>query len=126
MACSMFEVILTIMTTGRSWKTLLELQDVLPYFKKSEHSSRDAYHRVDGELSVTDLIAPTAISQRFIDAAHWAMTTILISTGCSSQGRTISVYHQDGKRQCCCLPCAHSKASQFDCNNWGVGDSLVV
>lgn len=46
-------------------------QDVLPYFKKSEHSSRGAseYHGVDGELSVTDLIAPAVISQRFIDAA---------------------------------------------------------
>ncbi|GAA6619238.1 GMC family oxidoreductase [Scytonema sp. NUACC26] len=44
-------------------------QDVLPYFKKSEHSSRgaDAYHGVDGELSVTDSIAPTTISQRFVD-----------------------------------------------------------
>ncbi|HEY9604146.1 MAG TPA: GMC family oxidoreductase N-terminal domain-containing protein [Allocoleopsis sp.] len=33
-------------------------QDVLPYFKKSEHSSRGAseFHGVDGELSVTDLI----------------------------------------------------------------------
>ena len=46
-------------------------QDVLPYFKKSEHFSRgaNAYHGVDGELSVTDVIAPTAISQRFVDAA---------------------------------------------------------
>lgn len=45
-------------------------QGVLPYFKKSEHFSRgaDAYHGVDGELSVTDLIAPAAISQRFVDA----------------------------------------------------------
>jgi choline dehydrogenase len=45
-------------------------QDILPYFKKSEHSSRgaDAYHGVDGELSVTDLIAPATISQRFVDA----------------------------------------------------------
>lgn len=46
-------------------------QDILPYFKKSEHSSRGAseFHGVDGELSVTDPIAPAAISQRFIDAA---------------------------------------------------------
>ena len=45
-------------------------QDVLPYFKKSEHQQRgaSAYHGVDGELSVTDLIAPTAISQRFVEA----------------------------------------------------------
>ena len=46
-------------------------QDVLPYFKKSEHQQRgaDTYHGVDGELSVSDVIAPTAISQRFVDAA---------------------------------------------------------
>lgn len=46
-------------------------QDVLPYFKKSEHSSRGAseFHGTEGELSVTDLIAPTAISQQYIDAA---------------------------------------------------------
>ncbi|MGH2414763.1 MAG: GMC family oxidoreductase, partial [Microcystaceae cyanobacterium] len=45
-------------------------QDVLPYFKKSEHQQRGAseFHGVDGELSVTDLIAPTAISQRFVEA----------------------------------------------------------
>lgn len=46
-------------------------QEMLPYFKKSEHQQRgaDAYHGVDGELSVTDLVAPTAISHRFVDAA---------------------------------------------------------
>lgn len=46
-------------------------QDMLPYFKKSEHQQRGAseYHSVDGELSVTDIIAPTAISQGFVDAA---------------------------------------------------------
>lgn len=45
-------------------------QDVLPYFKKSEHSSRGAseFHGVDGELSVTDVMAPAAVSQRFVDA----------------------------------------------------------
>jgi choline dehydrogenase len=45
-------------------------QDVLPYFKKSEHQQRgaDAYHGVDGELSVTDVISPAEVSQRFIDA----------------------------------------------------------
>ncbi len=46
-------------------------QDVLPYFKKSENQQRgaDAYHGVDGELSVTDIISPAPISQRFVDAA---------------------------------------------------------
>ncbi|OWY63984.1 choline dehydrogenase [cyanobacterium TDX16] len=45
-------------------------QDVLPYFKKSENQQRgaDAYHGVDGELSVTDLISPAVVSQRFVDA----------------------------------------------------------
>ena len=45
-------------------------QDVLPYFKKSEHSSRGAseYHGVDGELSVTDVMSPAVVSQRFVDA----------------------------------------------------------
>jgi choline dehydrogenase len=46
-------------------------QDVLPYFKKSEHQQRGVseFHGVDGELSVTDPISPNVISQRFIDAA---------------------------------------------------------
>jgi choline dehydrogenase len=46
-------------------------QDMLPYFKKSENQQRGAseYHGVDGALSVTDIIAPTAISQGFVDAA---------------------------------------------------------
>ena len=46
-------------------------QDILPYFKKSENQQRGAseFHGTDGELSVTDSIAPTTISQRYIDAA---------------------------------------------------------
>ena len=46
-------------------------QDVLPYFKKSENQQRGAseYHGVDGELSVTDVISPAPISQRFVEAA---------------------------------------------------------
>ncbi|MDZ8140744.1 MAG: GMC family oxidoreductase N-terminal domain-containing protein [Nostoc sp. DedQUE04] len=45
--------------------------DVLPYFKKSENQQRgaNAYHGVDGELSVTDIQAPTVASQRFVEAA---------------------------------------------------------
>ncbi|OUL18243.1 choline dehydrogenase [Nostoc sp. RF31YmG] len=44
--------------------------DILPYFKKSEHQQRGAseFHGVDGELSVTDLISPAVVSQRFVDA----------------------------------------------------------
>jgi choline dehydrogenase len=45
-------------------------QDMLPYFKKSEHQQRgaDSCHSIDGELSVTDVIAPAPISYTFIDA----------------------------------------------------------
>ncbi|MBL1176782.1 GMC family oxidoreductase [Pantanalinema sp. GBBB05] len=45
-------------------------QDVLPYFKKSEHQQRgiSEFHGVNGELSVTDILSPAAASQRFIDA----------------------------------------------------------
>jgi choline dehydrogenase len=45
-------------------------QDVLPYFKKSEHQQHGAseYHGVEGELSVTDLISPAVTSQQFIKA----------------------------------------------------------
>lgn len=45
-------------------------QDVLPYFKKSENQQRGAseYHGVDGELSVTDIMSPAVVSQRFVDA----------------------------------------------------------
>lgn len=44
-------------------------QDVLPYFKKSEHQQRGAseFHGANGELSVTDIQSPAAVSQRFID-----------------------------------------------------------
>ncbi|MEH2446318.1 MAG: GMC family oxidoreductase N-terminal domain-containing protein [Nostoc sp.] len=45
-------------------------QEVLPYFKKSEQQQRGAseFHGVDGELSVTDLMSPAVVSQRFVDA----------------------------------------------------------
>ncbi len=46
-------------------------QDVLPYFKKSEHQQHGTseYHGVDGELSVIDIASPAVTSQRFVDAA---------------------------------------------------------
>jgi choline dehydrogenase len=56
------------------WRELGNLgwsyQEVLPYFKKSESQQRGAsqHHGVDGELSVTDIMAPAIVSQRFIDA----------------------------------------------------------
>ncbi len=45
-------------------------QNVLPYFKKSEHQQREAskYHGVGGELSVTDIKPLAAVSQRSVDA----------------------------------------------------------
>jgi choline dehydrogenase len=45
-------------------------QDMLPYFKKSEHQQRGAsdYHGIDGELSVTDIKPSAVVSQCFIDA----------------------------------------------------------
>lgn len=45
-------------------------QNVLPYFKKSEHQQRGAskFHGVGGELSVTDVMNPAVVSQRFVDA----------------------------------------------------------
>ena len=45
-------------------------QEVLPYFKKSEHQQRgaSAYHGVNGELSVTDIKPAAIVSQRFIDS----------------------------------------------------------
>jgi choline dehydrogenase len=46
-------------------------QDVLPYFKKSEHQQRGAsdYHGVNGALSVTDIAAPAVTSRRFVESA---------------------------------------------------------
>ena len=45
-------------------------EDVLPYFKRSEHQQRgaSAFHGIDGELSVTDIKPSAVVSQRFIDA----------------------------------------------------------
>ncbi|MDF5720094.1 MAG: GMC family oxidoreductase N-terminal domain-containing protein [Rhizonema sp. PD37] len=47
-------------------------EDVLPYFRKSENQQRgeSQFHGVDGALSVSDLIAPTVTSKRFIEAAE--------------------------------------------------------
>ncbi|MBD2615559.1 GMC family oxidoreductase N-terminal domain-containing protein [Nostoc punctiforme FACHB-252] len=46
-------------------------EDVLPYFKKSENQQRGAceFHGVDGFLSVTDLIAKSIVSQKFVEAS---------------------------------------------------------
>ena len=63
---------MTITIAGRNWENPgWSDRDLRHYFKKSEHQQRGAsgYHGVDGELSVTDILNPAPISQRFIDAA---------------------------------------------------------
>ncbi|MEG4105678.1 GMC family oxidoreductase N-terminal domain-containing protein [Microcoleus sp. S13_C5] len=52
---------------NRGWS----YQDVLPFFQKSENQQRGAsqFHGVGGLLSVTDPIAPSPVSQSFIEAA---------------------------------------------------------
>ena len=84
-------------------------QDILPYFKKSENQQRGAseYHGVDGELSVTDLITPAVVSQRFVDAAvalgydHNPDVNGMLQEGAGLHQLTI----KDGKR--------HSAAAAF-------------
>ena len=58
----------TLGATGWSWN------DVLPYFRKSEHQERgaDALHGVGGHLNVADLRHRNPLSQVFIDAARAA------------------------------------------------------
>lgn len=84
-------------------------QDVLPYFKKSEHQQRGAskFHGVDGELSVTDPISPNVVSQRFIDACV-AMGYDYNSDFNGIQQEGVGLYQltvKDGKR--------HSAATAF-------------
>lgn len=49
-------------------------QDVLPYFKKSEHQERggDAYHGENGPLHVSDLRIKNPLSEAFLKAAEQA------------------------------------------------------
>lgn len=46
--------------------------DVLPYFKKSEHNETysDAYHGQGGPLNVAELRSPSTLNQRFLAAAR--------------------------------------------------------
>lgn len=46
-------------------------QNVLPYFKKSENQQHGAcqFHGVDGLLNVADAVAPSVVSQHFVEAA---------------------------------------------------------
>jgi len=45
-------------------------QDVLPYFKRSEHNERgaDAWHGQGGPLNVMDLRSPNPVAQQFVEA----------------------------------------------------------
>jgi len=84
-------------------------QDVLPYFKKSEHQQRGAseYHGIDGELSVTDIISPAVVSQNFVAACvamgydHNPDFNAMQQEGAGSYQLTV----KDGKR--------HSAAAAF-------------
>ncbi|MCP6758848.1 MAG: GMC family oxidoreductase N-terminal domain-containing protein [Fischerella sp. CENA71] len=84
-------------------------EDVLPYFKKSEHQQRgaDAYHSVGGELSVSDLIAPTPISHQFVEACVAAGYDYNPDFNAKQQEGAGSYQHtiKDGKR--------HSAAAAF-------------
>jgi choline dehydrogenase len=66
-------------------------RDVLPYFKKSENQQRGAseFHGTDGELSVTDLIAPAPISQRFIGYCQLNEKNPELSTIVPLQSRSV-------------------------------------
>ena len=46
--------------------------EVLPYFRRSERQERgsDAYHGIDGELAVSDLVGPHEASQTFVAAGR--------------------------------------------------------
>ncbi|MBW4470533.1 MAG: GMC family oxidoreductase N-terminal domain-containing protein [Stenomitos rutilans HA7619-LM2] len=84
-------------------------QDVLPYFKKSEHQQRGAskYHGIDGELSVTDIKPSAVVSQRFVDACV-AMGYDYNPDFNGAQQKGVSTYQltvKDGKR--------HSAATAF-------------
>ncbi|HEY9642840.1 MAG TPA: GMC family oxidoreductase N-terminal domain-containing protein [Coleofasciculaceae cyanobacterium] len=84
-------------------------EDVLPYFKKSENQQRgtSACHGVDGPLSVTDPIAPSAINAQFIEAAvELGYTRNSDFNGAHQEGAGLyQLTVKDGKR--------HSAAAAF-------------
>jgi len=82
--------------TGWAW------QDVLPYFKKSEHNERDAdeLHGTGGPLHVTDLQSPNPFALRFVQAAAQAGHTINQDfNGANQEGVGLyQVTHKQGER----------------------------
>jgi choline dehydrogenase-like flavoprotein len=77
-------------------------QDVLPYFKKSEHNERgaDEFHGTGGPLHVMDLHSPNPFGLRFVQAAAQAGHTINPDfNGASQEGVGLyQVTHKAGER----------------------------
>ena len=84
-------------------------EDVLPYFKRSENQQRGAseFHGVDGPLSVTDPISPSAINAQFIEAvAELGYDRNVDFNGAHQEGAGLyQLTVKDGKR--------HSAAAAF-------------
>ncbi|MEN9537840.1 MAG: hypothetical protein RLZZ126_75 [Pseudomonadota bacterium] len=77
-------------------------QDVLPYFKKSEHNERgaDAYHATGGPLNVKDLTSPNRFGPVFVAAARQAGFVANPDFNGSRQEGVgpYQVTHKDGER----------------------------
>lgn len=76
--------------------------DVLPYFKRSEHNARgaDAWHGASGPLHVMDLRSPNPIAGRFVQAARQAGLPVNDDfNGARQEGAGMyQVTHRDGER----------------------------
>ena len=76
--------------------------DVLPYFKKSEHNERgaDAWHGADGPMNVMDLMAPNRFSQLFVEAGQQAGHAVNTDFNAAEQEGVglYQVMQRDGER----------------------------
>lgn len=76
--------------------------DVLPYFKRSEHNERgpSEFHAIGGPLNVTDLRSPTAYTARFIEACEQVgiARTDDFNTGSPLGAGQMQVTQKDGSR----------------------------
>ncbi len=76
--------------------------DVLPYFKKSEHNERggDAFHGTGGPLNVKDLTTPNRFGPVFVEAAHQAGYAVNPDFNAASQEGVgmFQVTHKNGER----------------------------
>ena len=81
---------------GWSW------DDVLPYFKRSEHNERgaDDFHATGGPLNVMDLRSPNRFGELFVQAAEQAgHSRNLDFNGASQEGVGVyQVTHKNGER----------------------------